>query len=140
MRPPNWSSPLPICIHTFTPHKHTLGRRRLPSTLSNPNLSSTRPLSFHGARAQVFAFSSENWGRGQREVTFLLSLFGRVLAEEAPALARAGVRLRVVGDRARLPAALVRQIQQVRVEWFCGEGGGWRAGREKLRQGGALGG
>ena len=56
--------------------------------------------------AQVYAFSSENWGRPAAEVSFLLALFERVLGQELPALARQGVRMRFIGELALLPQSL----------------------------------
>eukprot|EP00232_Nephroselmis_pyriformis_P017406 CAMPEP_0182899390 /NCGR_PEP_ID=MMETSP0034_2-20130328/28052_1 /TAXON_ID=156128 /ORGANISM="Nephroselmis pyriformis, Strain CCMP717" /LENGTH=358 /DNA_ID=CAMNT_0025033419 /DNA_START=142 /DNA_END=1214 /DNA_ORIENTATION=+ len=58
----------------------------------------------------VFAFSAENWMRSQEEVSFLLGLFIKVLAEEIEALARNNVRMHFVGDIASLPASLQRQV------------------------------
>lgn len=63
---------------------------------------------------QVFAFSSENWSRSTHEVSFLMSLFMRLLRAEASALHARGVRLRVIGDRSRLPDALVKEVEKVR--------------------------
>lgn len=55
----------------------------------------------------LFAFSSENWNRPQGEVDALMALFARALAREAGRLAREGLQLRFIGDRARFPARLV---------------------------------
>lgn len=64
-----------------------------------------------GVRAlTVYAFSEENWGRGEAEVAFLMTLFDRVLSDELPALHDNGVRLRFIGSRARLPAGLQATI------------------------------
>ena len=50
----------------------------------------------------VFAFSSENWNRPQEEVSGLMDLMALVLTREVPELAREGVRLHFVGERAEL--------------------------------------
>ena len=47
----------------------------------------------------VFAFSSENWGRPQDEVSGLMELMGKALVREVPELKEAGSRLDGVGDR-----------------------------------------
>jgi undecaprenyl diphosphate synthase len=60
----------------------------------------------------LYAFSSDNWGRPQREVRALMALFRRYLRSEADALADAGVRLRVVGRRDRLPRSVVDAIAE----------------------------
>ena len=49
----------------------------------------------------LFAFSSENWRRPPEEVALLMQLFRGALTEEVERLNRNGVRLKVVGDRAR---------------------------------------
>lgn len=49
----------------------------------------------------VYAFSSENWRRPATEVLELTGLLRHYLRHELAALAREGVRLRVLGDRAR---------------------------------------
>ena len=46
----------------------------------------------------VFAFSSENWKRSEREVGALLRLMKRFLMNETDQLVRENVRLRIIGD------------------------------------------
>jgi len=58
----------------------------------------------------LFAFSSDNWKRPDREVGTLLALFGEYLRSERTELKRNGVRLSVIGRRDRLPASLVAAI------------------------------
>jgi undecaprenyl diphosphate synthase len=55
----------------------------------------------------VFAFSTENWGRPDDEVTDLMALFADTIREEFPDLHRQGVRVRFVGRRDRCPADLL---------------------------------
>jgi undecaprenyl diphosphate synthase len=54
----------------------------------------------------LFAFSSENWSRPAGEVRHLMDLFLRALRKEARELAANGVRMQVIGDRARFSADL----------------------------------
>jgi undecaprenyl diphosphate synthase len=54
----------------------------------------------------VYAFSSENWQRGREEVDYLLQLFNEVLKTELDELAKAGARLRFIGDIAGMPPEL----------------------------------
>lgn len=54
----------------------------------------------------VYAFSSENWQRGQEEVDYLLELFGQVLKDELDELSAAGVRLRFIGHLDGMPVKL----------------------------------
>ncbi len=50
----------------------------------------------------LFAFSSENWRRPPEEVSMLMQLFISMLESEISRLHRANVRVRVIGDLARL--------------------------------------
>ncbi|MEJ2465571.1 MAG: isoprenyl transferase [Candidatus Thiodiazotropha sp.] len=61
----------------------------------------------------LFAFSSENWQRPQKEVSLIMDLFIRSLKKEARRLHRNGVRLRVIGDRAAFSDKLQRHIAEV---------------------------
>jgi undecaprenyl diphosphate synthase len=60
----------------------------------------------------LYAFSSDNWSRPSPEVGALMRLFGRALAIESKRCLANGVRLSIVGRRDRLPATLVRSIQE----------------------------
>jgi undecaprenyl diphosphate synthase len=51
----------------------------------------------------LYAFSSENWKRPQREVRALMRLLERYLVEERPTLTENGVRLRGIGRLHELP-------------------------------------
>ncbi|MCP5085503.1 MAG: isoprenyl transferase [Rhodobacteraceae bacterium] len=54
----------------------------------------------------IFAFSTENWKRSEREVTGLMNLFRRYIRGEAETLNKDKVRVRFIGDRSRLDAKL----------------------------------
>jgi len=58
----------------------------------------------------LFAFSSENWCRPQAEVQELMGLLRRYLRKEVAELNANGVRLRAIGDRARLDRDIVELI------------------------------
>jgi undecaprenyl diphosphate synthase len=60
----------------------------------------------------LFAFSSENWLRPQEEVKGLMGLLRFYLRSEVASLAREGVRLRIIGDRARFGPDLVREMER----------------------------
>ena len=49
----------------------------------------------------LYAFSTENWGRPQKEVDSLMELFCQSVVSETPELVRQGVRVRMIGERAR---------------------------------------
>lgn len=54
------------------------------------------------AHLTVFAFSSENWKRPSEEVSGLMSLVLSTVQKHVGRLAQEGVRIRIVGDRARV--------------------------------------
>ncbi len=54
----------------------------------------------------LYAFSSDNWERPMSEVVALLALLEQYFRTEAAACVAAGVRLRVIGRRDRIPASL----------------------------------
>ncbi|MGQ9371406.1 isoprenyl transferase [Azospirillum sp. A39] len=58
----------------------------------------------------IFSFSSENWRRPDDEVSELMGLLRYYLRSEIAELHKAGVRLRVIGDRRRLAPDIVRLI------------------------------
>lgn len=58
----------------------------------------------------LFAFSSENWQRPQREVNALMDLFHQYLRKESPRLQEEGVRLRVIGGRQRFSEKILAAI------------------------------
>lgn len=60
----------------------------------------------------LYAFSTENWGRPEREVRALLRLLSRVLQEELQELHEAGIRLRHIGRLDGLSETLQRQIRE----------------------------
>ncbi|HEY7752825.1 MAG TPA: polyprenyl diphosphate synthase [Steroidobacteraceae bacterium] len=62
------------------------------------------------AALTLFAFSSENWRRPADEVGVLMQLFLESLDREVAELDASGVRLRFIGDRARLAPALVERM------------------------------
>jgi undecaprenyl diphosphate synthase len=54
----------------------------------------------------LFAFSSENWERPATEVHGLMTLFATYLKKEVPEFVKGNIRLRVIGERARLSGKL----------------------------------
>jgi undecaprenyl diphosphate synthase len=59
----------------------------------------------------AFAFSTENWGRPESEVTGLMGLFAEKLDSEAPELDADEVRLRFVGKRDRVEPDLLAKME-----------------------------
>lgn len=59
----------------------------------------------------LFGFSSENWNRPQGEVDDLMGLMRRYLKAEISELCKNEIRLKVIGERHRLPADIVALIE-----------------------------
>lgn len=58
----------------------------------------------------VFAFSSENWRRPVDEVSFLMSLFLKMLEREVASLHKNNIRLKIIGDRSRFDEKLQKTM------------------------------
>ena len=61
----------------------------------------------------LYAFSRENWVRPKDEVGGLMTLLREYLVKQEPELHENGIRLRAMGCREDLPAAVVREIARV---------------------------
>ena len=61
----------------------------------------------------LYAFSSENWQRPQREVRALMGLLNRYLRTELRRMMRYNIRLQSVGDLERLPANVRKSLLDV---------------------------
>jgi undecaprenyl diphosphate synthase len=64
----------------------------------------------------LFAFSQENWQRPPLEVRALMRLLEEYIAREIRNLADRGVRVRIIGDRARLEGGALRAVERVEAE------------------------
>ncbi len=58
----------------------------------------------------LYAFSTENWKRPQEEVSLLMRLLLRALKDETDRLHTNNVRIRTIGDIARLPQEVQREL------------------------------
>lgn len=59
----------------------------------------------------LFAFSSENWQRPEKEVSVLMELFMTVLKREVKKLNENNIKLNIIGDTAKFSDRLQRQIK-----------------------------
>ena len=59
----------------------------------------------------LFSFSSENWKRPASEIADLMGLLRLYLNREIESMSEKGVRLKVIGDRQRLAADIVKTIE-----------------------------
>ena len=65
----------------------------------------------YGVRyVSAYVFSTENWQRDQQEVRDLMKLLKWVVTHEVKEFHREGIRLRVIGDKAKLGAAMMTAI------------------------------
>ncbi len=66
-----------------------------------------------GLRAiTLYCLSSENWKRPREELNFLMQLLEQYLIQERQLIMDQGMRLRVIGRRDRLPAGVLREIDE----------------------------
>jgi undecaprenyl diphosphate synthase len=61
----------------------------------------------------LFAFSTENWARPEKEVSTLMRLLETSIGDELPELERRNVRLRVIGRPHGVPSGVQRGIDRV---------------------------
>jgi len=63
----------------------------------------------------AFGFSTENWKRPEAEIKYLMELFKKVLSDKnyIQQLYQEGIRLKVIGQKERLPASLQKIIEKV---------------------------
>ena len=66
----------------------------------------------------VYAFSTENWGRPEREVTALMELLCTTIANETDELKQNGVRMRFIGDIQALSKEVRTAISKSEKETF----------------------
>ena len=69
----------------------------------------------------LFAFSSENWGRSQKEVGLLMKLLNTALQEEVPNLIKNSVQLSFIGDLSLFEESLIEQMKRSEELTFCDE-------------------
>ena len=60
----------------------------------------------------LYAFSTENWARPEREVKTLMKLFLDTAREKVPELNERGARLRFLGRREHLPSSVVEAMEE----------------------------
>ncbi len=60
----------------------------------------------------LYAFSTENWGRPEKEVSTLMKLFLETAREKVPELNERGARLRFLGRREGLPASVLEALAE----------------------------
>jgi len=61
----------------------------------------------------AFGFSTENWNRTREEVDYLMKLLEKCLSENLEKYNKDGVKVRVIGEKERLPETLQKAIEVV---------------------------
>ena len=64
----------------------------------------------------LFAFSTENWGREEREVKALLKLFLEAINEQTPDLVKNKVKLNFIGEISRFDKVLMNKIKNSQIK------------------------
>jgi undecaprenyl diphosphate synthase len=62
----------------------------------------------------LYAFSTENWKRPEREVGFLMNLLRDHLERELPVMMKNNVRLLSIGDTSRLPKTAAEKLEEAK--------------------------
>ncbi len=60
----------------------------------------------------LYAFSTENWNRPEREINALMQLLVDTIEKELPNLMKNNIRLKTIGNIHQLPARCVRQLKE----------------------------
>jgi len=64
----------------------------------------------------AFGFSTENWKRSEDEVNYLMQLLERGLLESLERLKKEGVKVKIIGQKEKLPKSLQETIKKVELE------------------------
>lgn len=61
----------------------------------------------------VYAFSTENWNRPDNEVKILMDIFSNYMVEKLEKVGQKNMRIRFIGERSRLDAAMIEKINNL---------------------------
>lgn len=84
---------------------HKAGLRTVKAIIQEARRASVESLS-------LFALSSENWRRPQKEINQLMNLFEQALDDEVPDLHKNNARISFVGDESTLSSALKAKMKK----------------------------
>ena len=73
----------------------------------------TNCLDFNIPILTIFAFSTENWKRPKKEITYLIKLFERVLSREKENLVKNNVKINFIGRLDNLPNSLTEKMKEL---------------------------
>jgi ditrans,polycis-polyprenyl diphosphate synthase len=60
----------------------------------------------------LFAFSTENWGRPEDEVNFLMDMYAKLFKSEIPFFQKYEIKISVIGNRTKIPESLLGSIKE----------------------------
>ncbi|MDD5145312.1 MAG: polyprenyl diphosphate synthase [Candidatus Pacebacteria bacterium] len=60
----------------------------------------------------LFVFSTENWNREKQEINYLMRLIQKAIADNLEELHKKGIRIRVIGQKDRLPKFVQESIKK----------------------------
>lgn len=89
--------------------------------------------SYNVTHLAVYAFSTENWDRDPKEVSYLMDLFRESIQKEMSELGKEGVRIRFAGQNDRFSSGLQQSMDTIEKEtaqneaitlWICISYGG----------------
>lgn len=89
--------------HRVFGHKH--GVKSLRRAITFANEKQLQALT-------IYAFSSENWKRPEKEVSMLMELFFTVLGSEVKTLHKHNIKLKIIGDTNAFSARLQKKITE----------------------------
>ncbi len=70
-------------------------------------------LEFKIKHLSVYAFSTENWKRPEKEVTFLLKLLATMINKELPHLIEQNIKVKIIGETHKLNDSLKKNIKKI---------------------------
>ena len=61
----------------------------------------------------LYTFSTENWGRPDKEINFLFDLIRKSLKKKLKTLIKQGIKVNIIGQTKRLPTDIIKIIKQI---------------------------
>jgi len=61
----------------------------------------------------LYTFSTENWGRPDKEINFLFDLIRKSLKKKLKTLIKQGIKVNIIGQTKRLPNDIIKIIKQI---------------------------
>ena len=62
----------------------------------------------------LYTFSTENWGRPDKEINFLFDLIRKSLKKKLKTLIKQGIKVNIIGETKRLPKDIIKIVKQIK--------------------------